>query len=122
MGESETLPASDHSMSPIPFLSFICLPMDTSVDARGKLAFLRTCIACVCANNLCTLKQDAFQQNERKKKADSADVVLQRMQQDKQPKAAPSKIHELTAAEAEKENGNAAFKKSDFEKVPICCG
>lgn len=61
--------------------------------------------------------KDAFQQNERKKKADSADVVLQRMQQDKQPKAAPTTVHELTPGEAEKESGNAAFKKGDFKKA-----
>lgn len=74
----------------------------------------------ICASDVLHIwNQDAFKQNEQKKTADSADILLQRMQQDKQPKAAPTKVHELSAAEAEKEDGNAAFKKSDFEKVKI---
>lgn len=63
------------------------------------------------------MTQDAFQQNEQKKRADSAGVVLQRMQQDRQQKAPPAQVQELTPAEAEKESGNAAYKKGEYKKV-----
>lgn len=65
----------------------------------------------------CLHLQEAFQQNEQKRRAESADSVLQRMQQDKQRKGSPAKIQELTPAEAEKESGNAAFKKGAYEDV-----
>jgi hypothetical protein len=61
--------------------------------------------------------QAAFQQNERKKRERSAEEVLKDLQGRGKPVAAT--VEELTPAQAAKEEGNAAFKKGDYEQVPL---
>ena len=69
--------------------------------------------------------KEARAQNERKLKAESANIALERLQNlnkkniQAQKKAAQTtaKIEELSPAEGEKESGNTYFKRGEYEKV-----
>lgn len=66
--------------------------------------------------------QEAAAQNERKRSAESAQSVLSRMQAARPGSGGaagppPPRVMELTPAEAEKEEGNAALKRGDVAQV-----
>ena len=64
-----------------------------------------------------SLPQEAARQNEEKRQGDSAQSVLARMQRQRGPPPAAAQATELSPAEAEKERGNAAFKRGDLREA-----